>query len=236
MEDIQTMGIQPKKKVTIKHFTNVHCLRSILQNGLRFSDPATWEDKNDSALIELYERITAQKVYVLCFCNGTETLHHWSYYGQRNKTTKNEQDFYEEGVKCCIKFSPKTFPMLFPTDRRYELHPVKYRYISDLQEHKDSYNIEDLLLLKRKAYSVDKELRVIYKTSNTSSIANVDIIDFIELITLDGKLNKEEYKKLKASLIQEFPFLKGRIQQSSLYQSGNWVKAAQNIVNHSKQQ
>lgn len=218
------MLIFTQKPGTLKHFTNVYCLRTILRTGFRFSIPANWEDENDAALIKLYEEQKRKKVFVFCLCKGGETLHHWSYYGNNS----NISDI-EGRAKCCIKLNRTSFLQAL-NEEKYIIRDIQYKYISDLENGKYTYTIDDLITLKRKAYSVDDELRIIDLEDNMNSTPpTFDIKPYIDKIVLDGKLSHERYLSLSQSLMNEFPFLEQKIEHSTLYRSTNWIKAAVKI-------
>lgn len=231
-----------------KHFTNISCLCGILERGLRFSHPnSSWDDKNDAKFVELYEREKKVTVSIACLCCGAATLHHWTYYGNKS----NNSSFVGNPIvqkyadkKCFIRFDMEKLVQTISNYKKEHRDvidmtklKVDYQYISSIEHTSRHYGIDDLLILKRKGFLVDDEIRIICEYSNTEKSREIylPISDCIENIVLDGHLTNEEYKELKEQLQKQFPFLHpNMIKHSKLFRSDRWINAVCKKIGISK--
>lgn len=80
----------------INRFTTIPVLLDMLKRRvLVLLDPASWDDKNDSAIMAEYQtRKKVERVFALCCAQGDETIHHWR--------------TFADGISgCCVEFSYK---------------------------------------------------------------------------------------------------------------------------------
>src|SRR6516162_2706325 len=66
-------------KKYLRRYTDIPALVCLLsEQRITLLNPETWDDKNDSYFLKLYqERNRLQSVLALCFTRTTETYHHW---------------------------------------------------------------------------------------------------------------------------------------------------------------
>lgn len=228
-----------KSNKLLKHFTNVYCLKKILHEGFKFSDPSSWKDKNDSACIAMNEHKSDSPIIrVICFCRGIDTLHHWSYYGKYTNNKLNKQDYYDANIKCFISFDcEKVEQYVEQLGEQYRMINCKYysneKLKVEMDELKKVENEYQLLALKRNKYKVDDECRIIYKGENEP--APLDLCGCIKGIMIDGSISRKDYKKVKLfieNLLDELPnrMLNVKIQQTGLLKSPQWIGMIQKIL------
>ena len=181
-------------KQFIRHYTNVYALFRILGGGFKFGQPREdWDDLNDVFTLNKYGEIEQKKVYIICFCSGLGNAHHWFYYGNRSSSAQYENCW--DNIKCNIKLDRLKFEKLLKS-RGLELKPVKYA-ITNEEASKRGHPIheilekalkseEDLCLLKRSEYEIEKEWRiVVLKNPDEEEPAPIDnFMDCIEQISL----------------------------------------------------
>ena len=131
----------------LRRYTSLpHLIHSLRTGKLMLGDPARWDDKNDSALIEAYrKRKDVKKVYALCFAECAETYHHWKIYGDG-----------PAGV--CIEFEKKRLLDTLVADGLRK-GKAEYCRVDRLADHVD--DIERWPFLKRLPFKGEEEYRLI---------------------------------------------------------------------------
>jgi hypothetical protein len=125
-------------------------LDMLLHKHLVLLNPKSWDDKNDSAFLEVYrQRCKLKVVRAACFSTKAETYHHWR----------------------CFAPGPSGACVVFYRDRFFEYvekHPdlkgamVKYK-TNDQLKAMTSLPDSDLPFLKRKPYEDEGEYRTVFE-------------------------------------------------------------------------
>jgi hypothetical protein len=131
---------------------------------------------------------------------------------------KNEGDFYYGVVD-------------YLTQRSLQQLPKNKEYVKCLQS--DVINDEHVksLLLKRKSYNYEKEVRLLtipdesLIDSNNKKICRIKIepLEFISSIRLDPGFTKPEFKNLKELLVEKYHFKPTAVTQSTLAKENNLI-------------
>ena len=235
--------------VTLRHYTNIGCLKSILDNdSLCFSDGMNkgensdnpWDDQNDVNVIQLYHEKTGKYPYVLCFTHKT-SLHHWEYYGKHND---NYCTVPIDDIKCCIIFDYKKIIQFLENLKKSGLN-IEWdcvNYVSASKLLTTHINDDKLVFTKKLGFGVDEEERVVLYSpddlSKNSSLRSLNgIKQYIKEIVVykNGKTNQKVYEDAINFLRVKYPYIK--INTSALTNSEKWLsnlKIANNINNQKK--
>jgi hypothetical protein len=194
-------GIKKLNRFTILPFL----IDMITRQKLVLLNPATWEDFNDRATMQAYQKQQgAKSIYALCLSYG-ETIHHWNAFASGTSG-------------CCIEFSHEK---LFSTLNAAGIGHGKAEYLSL----KNLSQLNPVLspYLKRLPYKPEKEYRILL-TSNKEQQATYEIpidLSIIRKITITNKISRPVFESLKA-VIKNLGF-KGRVYQSTLYSNNTWI-------------
>jgi hypothetical protein len=195
----------------LKRYTSLPVLLDLLKRKrLVLLDPASWEDKNDSAiLLEYKKRRKVDQVYALCFSQGDETIHHW-------KT-------FADGISgCCIEFDGKKLTEVLGKHPDLRYGPVVYRKIGYLANH--SIKVDRIPFTKRWPYRCEEEYRVIWEGSSDNGCYEVEIdLRAITRITISQKMPAPVYNTIREYLREEFRDPDKRISRSTLYENRVWI-------------
>jgi hypothetical protein len=195
----------------LKRYTSLPVLLDLLKRKrLVLLDPASWEDKNDSAiLLEYKKRRKIPKLCALCFSQGDETIHHWN--------------TYASGISgCCIEFSGRRLEESFKRYPSLRYGPVTYRKIGYLANH--SIPVDKIPFTKRWPYRCEEEYRVIWEGESGSGVFEVDIdLRAIARITLSQKMPAQVYDTIREYLREAFRDPDKRISRSTLYENRVWI-------------
>lgn len=189
----------------LNRFTTLPFLIDLItRKKLVLLNPATWEDFNDRATMQAYQKQEgAKSIYALCLSYG-ETIHHWNAFA--NGTSG-----------CCIEFSQEK---LFSTLNDAGIGHGKAEYLS-----LKSLGSHPVLspYLKRLPYKPEKEYRILITNNQEQQPAYEIPIDLniIRKITITNKIPRPVFKSIKA-VIKSLGF-KGEVYQSTLYSNNTWI-------------
>ncbi len=230
--------IKEKDSKFIRHYTNVGALFGILDKGFMLSKPnENWDDQNDYFTLKKYAEHMKKDVYVLCFCDGLGSVHHWFYYGQNNKNTFFEKCY--ENIKCNIKLNKKAFENKLSGD--LSLKKVEYvlsnkeatrnpnSTTKTLAEYVDSW--DKLPYVKRKEYDVEKEWRIVALRDEGDKPEPLPILDCVESITFLIDEDSFIYCMLKNMIKCKYPQLECKIDNSGVHKSKIWENEINKIIN-----
>ena len=146
-------------------------------------DPKSWDDKNDSLIIEAYKaKAKVEKLFALCFCYKSETIHHW-------KTFANGDG------GCCIEFDGKQLIKLFDKDKNLRHGIVDYKKITEAKTEKLVLN--KIPFIKRRPYETEGEYRVIWEGKTGNSFEIDFPLDAINRITFNQQLPEPVFESVK---------------------------------------
>lgn len=177
----------------LRRYTDVPALIYLLrQRKITLLDPRTWDDKNDTHYLSIYKRKKSLKsVLCLCLTGASETFHHWRVYANGSS-----------GV--CIRFDRVK---LVKALAKHGLTVKAVRYLTLVDNRKNSLRLEDLPFSKRVGYIHENEFRVIYEsTSIKKKTFDVAIpLSCINRITLSPWIHptlKNELRKVIAEIVR----------------------------------
>lgn len=201
----------------LNRFTNLPILIDLLERQkLVLVRPSTWDDKNDTSLLELYkERKELSDLFVLCFSYESETIHHWK--------------SFADGVSgCCIEFDGKKIINVFET---VNLNHGKIKYKTIRGVNPKNVCVKDLPFRKRYPYRIESEYRAIWEGEpNSENTFEINIsMDIIRLITFGPNMPESIFKTLKELLEDKYPILQGKINRSTILENQNWIDQHQLI-------
>ena len=142
-------------KSYLRRYTNIPALICLLrEQRITLLDPETWDDKNDSHFLKLYqEKNGFQSVLALCFTRTSETYRHWRVFANGSSgvcvTFKRDQLLHavgkQTGIRCGI---------------------VKYLTLAAMRRTKLA--VRDLPFWKRYPFEHEREFRIIYESRERS--------------------------------------------------------------------
>lgn len=139
----------------LRRYTELPFLFHLLQEKkLTLLNPQSWDDKNDSHLVESYRRSkNLQSVFALCFTEAPETYHHWKVFSGNSS-----------GV--CIEFKKARLLNSINELQNLRHGNVNYKTIKSIRQATPA--IDQLPFLKRYPFRDEKEYRLIYENTNES--------------------------------------------------------------------
>ena len=145
----------------LRRYTDIPALVSLLtERKITLLDPASWDDKNDSRFLALYqEKEKLQSLLALCFTQADETYHHWRVFA--NGTA---------GV--CIRFDRDVLLRAIRKQDGLRTGTVRYLTMTEIRDEK--LELEDLPFRKRYAFQDENEFRLIYESCD-EKIDHLDI-------------------------------------------------------------
>ena len=196
----------------LNRFTTLPILIDLLEREkLVLIDPTTWDDKNDTSIIEIYKKEkNIRKLFALCFTHENETIHHW-------KT-------FADGISgCCIQFNKtKLIEQFQKIDNiRYDL--VEYKKIIDI----NNSNIvrKNIPFIKREPYKFENEYRVIWEGDDDLAVFEIHIsLDIIDKITFAYQMPEPVFQSVKKMVESRYPNLNSIINKSTIYENKEWIK------------
>ena len=222
----------------LRHYTNVGCLKSILeQDALCLSDGRNkgrgsgtehpWDDQNDVEVIKLYYQKTGKTPYIGCFTHSI-SLHHWEYYGKHNSIFCKAP---EDDIKCCIVLDYPQFQnyiMGLKNNYEWDIQMKSVTYMSATRLRKESIKDENLLFTKKYGFGVDKEERVVLYSSkdlNTNDFHRSlrGITKFIKKIVIykNGSTDTKAFENAQMFFRNKYPKL--IMDTSALTKSETWL-------------
>jgi len=195
----------------INRFTTIPVLLDMLKRKrLVLLDPASWDDKNDSAIMAEYKkRKKVEKLFALCCAWGDETIHHWR--------------TFADGISgCCVEFSSKGLTNLLTEVKGVKYGVVKYKKITDLKE--GQIAVDDIPFTKRWPYRCEEEFRIIWEGSTAEECFEIDFdLSIINRITVSQRMPKQVYATIRDHLRGAFSNPEQRINRSTLYENDKWI-------------
>jgi hypothetical protein len=173
----------------LRRYTDLTALMYLLhQRKITLLDPASWDDKNDSYYLTQYkEKRKLKSVLALCLMQSDERYHHWSVFAPG-----------PGGV--CIKFNREELLAAVRKHAHIHMHAVTYMRLSEIR--KKTLKVAELPFLKRHAYELEDEFRIIY-TSRTEKLSTLDIpisLSCMERITLSPWMHSKLSRYVKQTL------------------------------------
>lgn len=201
------MAILIKK---LNRFTTLPILLDYLEREkLVLLDPVSWDDKNDTLIIESYKRRSKiPKLFALCFCYKDETIHHW-------KTFANGTS------GCCIEFDAvKLLPIL---DKITGLKHGVVNYKKIKETGTAAIPLNDIPFTKRIPYEMEGEYRILWE-GDTGFSFEIDVpLSFVRRITFSQQIPKPVFGTIKQMLSRNYPALAKKIFRSTIYENQTWV-------------
>jgi hypothetical protein len=173
-------------------------------------DPASWEDKNDSLIVEEYRlRKGVSKVFALCFSGGDETIHHW-------KT-------YSDGISgCLIEFDGLQLIKSINAVQGIRFGPVKYRTLREVEKNK--IEEDQIPFTKRWQYRCEEEWRIIWEGDTDAQFQRIPIdLKMINKITINQRMPDQVYDTIRDHLKSSFPNPEKKIYRSTLFENQRWI-------------
>jgi len=193
----------------------VHMLE---RSELTLLDPHTWDDKNDTNFIALYQdKCSLKSVLALCFARSEETYHHWRIFAPGTSGVRIE--FVEEKLK-------NSFNHILGL--KYQ--DVKYLTINELK--RQTIPKERLPFIKRYPFRPEKESRLLWesKTEEISSLAVSIELSAISRITLSPWLHPSLVIVVK-NLIKRIDGCEDlKISKSTLINNADWLKYGESSI------
>jgi len=202
----------PSKKF-LRRYTNIPSLLYILRKRtITLLDPQTWDDKNDSHYLSVYQqKKSLQSVLALCFTQVSETYHHW-------------RVFAGGSAGICITFEREELLKALKKQKGVTAKNVTYLELNKMGRKK--LKMAELPFLKRYPYGDEREFRVIYESASTKhSALDVPIpLEAIDRITLSPWTPTALADTLKET-IREIPGCRLiKVARSTLISNERWKK------------
>ncbi|MBK9272058.1 MAG: hypothetical protein IPM48_10715 [Saprospiraceae bacterium] len=196
--------------IILNRYTQLPVLLDYLEREkLVLLDPKSWEDKNDSLIIEEYKkRASVKYLFALCFVLGHETIHHW-------KTFSNGSS------GCCIEFDAVQLINIFNNDSQLLHGQVKYKKINESKP--GSFALGEIPFIKRLPYKLENEYRVIWRGNNQNNFEINVPINIVQRITFSQQMPIPVFETVKSILMDRYPSLKRKIFMSTLYENKTWI-------------
>lgn len=140
--------MDPNTNVVLR-YTDIPSVIDMLANRrITLLDPRKWEDKNDTAFLEIYrKRRGLSTLLALCLTETQETFHHWRVFSSGNSGA-------------CVVFKKERLLKAFGGVDGIRTGKVQYRKIEELELSRP--RTQSLPYLKRHPYRDEKEFRIIY--------------------------------------------------------------------------
>ncbi|MBE7690074.1 DUF2971 domain-containing protein [Tenacibaculum piscium] len=195
----------------LNRFTTLPVLIDLLEGkNLVLIEPKTWDDKNDTLIIEHYKkRVNKSKLFALCFTPENETIHHW-------KT-------FSDGISgCCIQFDRDKLIKFFNKFNNVRHGLVTYKKINKVNI--SDINVKDIPFIKRELYQFENEYRVIWEGNSDLLVFKIPIsLGVITKITFACQMPESVFQSVKKMLESRYPELKCEINQSTIYKNNEWI-------------
>lgn len=199
-------------KNCLRRYTNIPALICLLsEQRITLLDPETWDDKNDSHFLKLYqEKNGFQSVLALCFTRTSETYHHWRVFANGSS-----------GV--CITF--KRDQLLDAVAKQTGIRSGVVKYLTLTAMRRTRLTIRDLPFWKRYPFEHEKEFRIIYESREKVKSIDIPIpLSCIDRITLSPWLNHRLSKHVKRNLWSIEGCRNLEIVRSTLISNEEWKK------------
>jgi len=199
-------------KITrLNRFTTLPVLLDLLERKkLVLLDPKSWDDKNDTEVIEAYKRkAKIANLFALCFVDDYETIHHW-------KTFSNGSS------GCCIQFDAEMLFEIFNKTKGLRHGKVDYKKIKELDS--PTFDLKKMPFTKRQPYECEKEYRIIWEGKTDANVFELDVpLNSINRITLSQQMPEQVFETIKKLLQTTFKDPEKRISRSTIYENKRWI-------------
>ena len=214
MENTNT-EIQTRK---LNRYTSLPILLDMLRRKkLVLLDPSSWEDRNDSQIIQEYkERKQLQQLYAVCFSIGDETIHHW-------KT-------YASGISgCCIEFDEMKLLRSLQGIKEIRYGDVIYRKLKEVRN--SPIDVDRIPFTKRYPYRVENEFRILWEQTTEQEQyeperkhIEIDIdLSSINRITISQNMPMDIFNTIIDLLREGNETSKSIINRSTLFENQVWI-------------
>lgn len=203
-----------KPKKLNKYCTIPVMLDMLIRRRIKLLDPKNWKDKNDIHNLAVYQKhFGYKKILATCFLASGETIHHWGQYADGT-------------LGCCIEFD-KNILIDVENNRRMRYGMVEYVPINKVCEKTP----RDLPFIKRLAYYVEDEFRIIYQGDEDEVIIPFKHEQIVK-ITLNSGLSKDILKTMKGIIKS---MVNCKVNVSTLENSNLWKKQINLVVSSQSQ-
>jgi hypothetical protein len=175
-------------KKYLRRYTDIPALLCLLrEQRITLLNPETWDDKNDSYFLKLYqEKNGLESVLALCFTRTSETYHHWRVFANG-----------ASGV--CITFKRDQLLEAVEKESGVRTGPVKYLKLAAMRHMKLA--TRDLPFWKRYPFEHEREFRMIYESREKVKSIDIPIpLSCIDRVTLSPWLNQRLCTHVKRNL------------------------------------
>lgn len=201
----------------LNRFTTLPVLLDFLEREkLVLLSPSTWEDKNDSEIMDEYkDRKRLSSLCALCFSYESETIHHW-------KT-------FSDGISgCVIEFDAEALINIFDKTEGVHHRVVTYKKMRDVS--RNNINVADIPFTKRWPYRYEKEYRVIWEGDLNRNVFEIDVpISCVKRITISQQMPEKIYETIKDLLSKSFENPSKKINRSTIYENKGWINKFKSI-------
>lgn len=196
----------------LNRYTSLPVLLDLLhRKKLVLLDPRSWEDRNDSELVlEYARRRNVDKVFVVCFSYGNETIHHWR--------------TYASGISgCCIQFDAEKLLGNLGRDKAFRHGKVVYRKLADVE--RGRIPLSQIPFTKRWPYRVEEEYRILWEGNTSETKIEIDIdLSSIRKVTISQHMPHQVYASIKRILNDDRGRIE-RVNRSTLYENFRWIRS-----------
>jgi hypothetical protein len=198
-------------KQPLRRYTNIPALIYLLrERKITLLDPASWDDKNDSYFLSLYQQKKDLKsVLALCFTPAFETYHHW-------------RVFAGGSSGACISFDQAKLLKAVKKQVGVTAKAVRYLTLANIRNMK--VKTAALPFLKRSAYEDEREFRIIHESS-TNQYNSLDVtipLACIERITLSPWIPAALSDHVKSTIKEIDGCGSMKVYRSTLISNENW--------------
>lgn len=133
----------------MRRYTDLPALLYMLRRRtITLLNPQSWDDRNDSYFLEVYKRRNnLLSVLALCFSEERDSYHNWRVFSPGSS-----------GV--CVHFNKEALLTCLSQFPGVRFGAVKYKY----RRHLGHPSLADLPFLKRRAFSHEREFRILYES------------------------------------------------------------------------
>lgn len=196
----------------LNRFTTLPILLDLLERQkLVLLDPSSWDDKNDTLIIEEYKKkATIDKLFVLCFTHESETIHHW-------------KAFASGSSGCCVEFDAVKLRKIFDNTSQVRHGIVEYKKINDSKQF--FLDLQNIPFIKRKPYEFEREYRVIWEGRSDNKYYELEVpLEIIKRITFGQQMPESVFESVKSMLVKNYSILNKKIFRSTVYKNKTWIK------------
>lgn len=203
----------PQKQ--LKRYTHLPALIQMLRSkSLTLLDPSTWDDSNDTFYLSEYKRRNNLKsVLAVCLSEADESYHLWKIFAG-----------HPSGV--CIRLRQGILFKTLKANPNIVIAAINYQKMTSAR--KKELTVAEFPFVKRDGYLDEREVRVIWKSSN-QELSNLEIpipISCIARITLSPWLPKSLVESTKNMLHEIEGCSHIQITRSTIIASEEWKNIA----------